>query len=642
MIAPYRETPPLIRISALDTRFDTLPPIHRVAVPALLVGADDRIIAANTALAQVLAAAVAAFRGSLLADWLVDRAPLEAFLSGAPGTSGAFAFRGGDGNERQLVLTLAHLDVGGLKLLTAFDLTPRIAAERRLREEMARYQDMTGAASDFFFELDATMTRLRLLRRGRDGGLELLEQQRQWPDEVIDLTYDLDAFANVIRKMLARKPVRDYIHRQRDADGSERFLRSSGVPYYDAQGVFQGYRGVSVDVTAQVTAERALRDSEARLRRSQQHLDQAQRLAATGSVERDLVSGAEDWSDEMYRLLGLERGAAVPSDATIAALLDAPDRDRVQEATRLARSGVAPLSGEFRIRRADGQVRTLYCETELAHDEKGKPVRSMTVFHDVTELRAAEARQKEMERQLLHAQKLESLGTLAGGIAHDLNNTLVPVLALTKLTAERLAPESRERKNLAVVLQASERARELVRQILAFSRKEEAERRPLDLAAVVREALAMLRASLPATVAIVERIAEAPSVFGDGGKLHQVIINLVTNAAHAIGEAMGSITVELVALERERAVRLTVIDTGCGMDETVMGRIFEPFFTTKAVGKGTGLGLSVVHGIISSHGGRMEVKSRVGEGTSFAVYLPLAAAPPDAAEAADGEASAAD
>jgi signal transduction histidine kinase len=118
-----------------------------------------------------------------------------------------------------------------------------------------------------------------------------------------------------------------------------------------------------------------------------------------------------------------------------------------------------------------------------------------------------------------------------------------------------------------------------------------------------------------------------PSVFGDGGKLHQVVINLVTNAAHAIGDAMGSITVELAAMETERTVRLTVIDTGCGMDEAVMARIYEPFFTTKGVGKGTGLGLSVVHGIVASHGGRMEVKSRVGAGTSFAVYLPLAAEP---------------
>ena len=626
----------------METSLETLPLIDRVTVPALVIGADGRILAANAALARVLDVDIAAMRGSLLADWLTDPAPLAAFLEGPPGISREFIFRGGDSAERHLALALALGDVGGGKLLTVFDLTPRVAAERQLRQEMARYQDMTGAASDFFFELDATMTRLRILRRGADGQLELLEQQRKWPDEVVDLTYDLDAFANVIRKMLAREPVRDYIHRQRDADGAERFLRSGGVPYYDAQGVFQGYRGVSVDVTAQVLAERALRESEARLRHSQQHLEQAQRVAATGSIERDLVAGVAEWSDEMYRLLGLDRATAEPSDALFLSLVHEDDRVRVAEATRRAQSGMASR-GEFRIRRRDGEIRMLYCETALDYDDKGKPIRNMAVFRDVTELRAAEARQKEMERQLLHAQKLESLGTLAGGIAHDLNNTLVPVIALTKLTAERLPPESRERKNLDTVMQASERARDLVRQILAFSRKEEAERRPLDFAAVVREALSMLRASVPATVRINESIAPVPNVFGDGGKLHQVVINLVTNAAHAIGDAMGCITVELLALEEERAVRLSVIDTGCGMDERVMARIFEPFFTTKGVGKGTGLGLSVVHGIVSSHGGRMEVKSRVGEGTSFAVYLPLAAeSAGQAATSAADAASAAD
>jgi signal transduction histidine kinase len=608
----------------LKTSLESLSLVDRVAVPALVVGANGRVIAANAVLAQVLGVEIAALRDSALADWLIDAALLEGFLRGAPGTCSEFVFRGGDGAARRLALTRALADAGG-DLFTVFDLTPLVAAEQQLREEMRRYQDMAGATSDFFFELDATMTRLRILRRARDGRLELLEQQRKWPDEVIDLTYDLDAFATVIRKMLAREPVRDYIHRQRDADGSERFLRSSGVPYYDAQGVFQGYRGVSVDVTAQVLAERAVRDSEARLRRNQQHLDQAQRVAATGSVERDLATGAEEWSDEMYRLLNLERGTVAPSDEAVSALLHAEDRVRVQEGTRLARSGLAPRAGEFRIRRADGEIRTLYCETEFVRNDKGKAIRSMAVFRDVTELRAAELRQKDMERQLLHAQKLESLGTLAGGIAHDLNNTLVPVLALTKITAERLPPESRERKNLVTVMRASERARDLVRQILAFSRKEETERQPLDFAAVVREALGMLRASVPATVRITECIAEVPSVFGDAGKLHQVVINLVTNAAHAIGDAMGSISVELAVLEQEHAVRLTVVDTGCGMDETVMARIFEPFFTTKGVGQGTGLGLSVVHGIVSGHGGRLEVKSRVGEGTSFAVYLPLAA-----------------
>jgi signal transduction histidine kinase len=242
---------------------------------------------------------------------------------------------------------------------------------------------------------------------------------------------------------------------------------------------------------------------------------------------------------------------------------------------------------------------------------------------DLTAQRIAERREREMERRLLHVQKLEALGTLAGGVAHDLNNTLVPILALTKLTANRLPAESRERSNLVTVMEACERARSLVQRILAFSRKQNSEKRAFDLAATVREALRMLRASLPATVQIVERVANVPNFFGDSSQLHQVVVNLVTNAAQAIGTAMGTITVEL-RQDRDAGLCLAVSDTGCGMDEATAARIFEPFFTTKDVGQGTGLGLSLVHGIVSSHGGRIKVTSRVGEGTSFEVYLPFA------------------
>jgi len=248
----------------------------------------------------------------------------------------------------------------------------------------------------------------------------------------------------------------------------------------------------------------------------------------------------------------------------------------------------------------------------------------------VTELRTAERRQRE---QLQHSQKLEALGTLAGGVAHDLNNTLVPILALTKIVAKRLPEDSRERKSLGIVVQAGERARDLVKQILAFSRKEAPTRKSFDLGALVGEALTLLRASVPSTISIVENIAAAPPLLGDPGQLHQVVTNLVTNAAHAIADKIGTITVELAAAPGETitevtkracgtAIRLSISDTGCGMDEATLARMFEPFFTTKGVGEGTGLGLSMVQGIVGQHGGCVKVTSRKGEGTRFDLYLP--------------------
>jgi len=248
----------------------------------------------------------------------------------------------------------------------------------------------------------------------------------------------------------------------------------------------------------------------------------------------------------------------------------------------------------------------------------------------------------ELEAQLFQSQKMEALGTLAGGVAHDLNNMLVPILVLAKTTAVRLPDGSRERRNLNTILQAGESARDLVSQILAFSRKEAPTLRRFDLAEVVRESLMLLRASLPSTIKIDERIGAVPLLLGDRSKLHQVIANLVTNAAQAIGDRHGTIIVELAAAPGERlphapqrapssALRLTVSDTGCGMDPRTAARMFDPFFTTKPAGAGTGLGLSVVHGIIDQHGGRIVVDSKVGRGTRFDIYLPADTSVPDGA-----------
>jgi signal transduction histidine kinase len=203
------------------------------------------------------------------------------------------------------------------------------------------------------------------------------------------------------------------------------------------------------------------------------------------------------------------------------------------------------------------------------------------------------------------------------------------------------------RSDIETIVRATERARDLVKQILAFSRKQDLVKREVDLARVTRDALQMLRASVPATIQILDQILEVPRLFGDAGELHQVIVNLVTNAAHAIGGDFGKITVRLWgAAERQASPRpeagssvfLSVADTGCGMDERTVERIFEPFFTTKGVGDGTGLGLSVVHGIITRHSGTITVRSKPGEGSEFTLMLPAIT---QAGESAQAKAAAA-
>jgi signal transduction histidine kinase len=244
-----------------------------------------------------------------------------------------------------------------------------------------------------------------------------------------------------------------------------------------------------------------------------------------------------------------------------------------------------------------------------------------------------EAGRSELERQLHHSQKLDSLGTLAGGVAHDLNNTLVPVLALGKVVRNGLLEGSRDRRNMDTIVHAGERARDLVGQILAFTRKEKAETQVFDLREVAAEAINLLRASVSPAIRIEQATGEIPLMAGYPGRLHQVIVNLVVNASHAIGDGAGTIGVALEVVPGDPngrdannsaapTIRLSVRDSGQGMDEATIKRIFEPFFTTKKQGEGTGLGLSVVQSIIAEHGGTITAESRVGHGTCFNILLP--------------------
>ncbi|MCD6334697.1 MAG: response regulator [Candidatus Latescibacteria bacterium] len=241
---------------------------------------------------------------------------------------------------------------------------------------------------------------------------------------------------------------------------------------------------------------------------------------------------------------------------------------------------------------------------------------------------------KQVEKQLRQAQKMEAIGTLAGGIAHDFNNILAVILGFTEI-ALNMPEDTRTQHWLKQVLKAGERAKELVQQILAFSRETEQERKPVRITPILKETLKLLSASLPATIEIREDVAASGTILGDPTQIHQVLMNLCTNAAYAMREEGGVLTVSQsdVELDVEAAarypnlppgsyLRLIVSDTGHGMDRAVMERIFDPYFTTKEPNEGTGLGLSVVHGIVQSYGGVITVDSEPGKGTSFHVVLP--------------------
>jgi PAS domain S-box-containing protein len=290
--------------------------------------------------------------------------------------------------------------------------------------------------------------------------------------------------------------------------------------------------------------------------------------------------------------------------------------------------------GELLHRDRDGNQVVVNSQWVLARDSQGKPTRILELNADITAKKRSEALQ-------LRSQKLESLGTLSGGIAHDFNNILLAITGNTKLAVGDLPPDHPAQQSLAEIAKAGSRASDLVRRILTFSRPGELKRQILELQPVVEEALKLVRATLPATIEFRTDFApNLPTVLADSTQIHQIIVNLATNAAHAIGsKSDGMIIVRLdtakltadhasslLKLSAGTYVRLYVSDNGCGMDRSTRDRIFDPFFTTKRTGEGTGLGLAVVHGIMKNHDGGIAVYSEPGSGTCFRLFFPAAGA----------------
>jgi len=254
---------------------------------------------------------------------------------------------------------------------------------------------------------------------------------------------------------------------------------------------------------------------------------------------------------------------------------------------------------------------------------------------DISQMKRTEEEKRELHSQLLQMQKMEAVGNLAGGIAHDFNNILSIILGNTELALSDLSEENPVRENVLEAYDAGKRAKDLVKQILTFSRSQEQQSQPTEVHLIVSEVIKLLRSSLPSTIKIYEYIASDSMALIDPTQLHQVIMNLCTNAYHAMRETGGVLEVGVKDIELDELyagrslgvqpgpyLRISVNDNGCGMEKEVRDHIFDPYFTTKGVGEGSGMGLSVVHGIVTSHKGTITVYSEPGTGSAFHVYLP--------------------
>jgi PAS domain S-box-containing protein len=375
------------------------------------------------------------------------------------------------------------------------------------------------------------------------------------------------------------------------------------------------------DISSRVRAEEALRDNEERLRLA---------LAASrqGWFEMNVQTGVGLASEEYIRIIGHDPDGFVTTQQNWLDNVHPADRETVSQEYRSCIATGESRTMDYRRRTKAGEWKWIRSVGKIVdHDADGKPLRMLGTHMDITE-------QKELETRLLHSQRLESIGTLAAGIAHDLNNVLTPMLMVSSALEDKL-PDPADRELMGILEAQAKRGAAIVRQLLAFSRNMAQSRVSVDLVLLIREMMEMMRETFPQNIKLALQVPEKLwTVTADPIQLHQVILNLCVNARDAMPEG-GTLTVgaqntespEGEPFEHPNAVHgqmvaITVTDTGHGIPPEIRSRIFDPFFTTKGVGKGTGLGLSTVYGIVKAHGGAVTFDSEPNRGTRFKVFLP--------------------
>ncbi|WP_167527952.1 ATP-binding protein [Desulfosarcina alkanivorans] len=403
--------------------------------------------------------------------------------------------------------------------------------------------------------------------------------------------------------------------------------------------VFVGTQGIARDITEQRRMESDRKESEDRLLLA---LD----VSGAGVWQLNLKSGAFHIDQRIYSLLGYGQSDLAEGLTFIRQKTSAETWKEIKHRFNQHVAGRSPLFDyEFSLQCMQGLWKWFHTKAKVVRfDKDGHPETMAGIIIDTSAKKESDAERERLELKLQRAQKMEAIGTLAGGIAHDFNNILGAILGYAQLTQMHTAGDSRVQGYVGNIFKASERAKGLVEQILTFTRQGKSQKVPCDIAIVLKEVVKLLRASIPSTIDIIQKIPSSlGTVMADQTQIHQVLMNLCTNAAHAMEARGGKLTVTLevhnvdaleVTAEEDLApglyLQLSVGDTGTGMDKEVSDRIFEPYYTTKAVGEGTGMGLATVHGIVNDHGGRIFVESVKGEGSVFRVLFPVLDNPAEA------------
>ncbi|MCU0561300.1 MAG: PAS domain S-box protein [Desulfobacterales bacterium] len=536
-------------------------------------------------------------------------------------------FRRKNGDVGIGLMSARRLQLNGEEIILSItrDITERKQVENALRESEERYRQIVESSTEAILVRSgdriayANPAAAALFRAGHEReliGKSYLE--RVHPDD------RPESIARIEKGLRERWIAPPRAHRMLTVDGQVVHVESTGVPIH-YQGQVQLF-GVLRNITDRIQAEESLRETEKKYRELADSLPQV-------IFEVDLEGNLIYLNRNAYALFGYSR-------EEVHAGLTVLDAFAPEERVRVAHDIVHNLQGdnaprrEYLARKKDGSTFPVAIHANRVW--RGEtPIGVRGILIDLSSDRRAEKEKRKLESQLQQAQKMEAIGALAGGIAHDFNNILSAIIGYTELAL--LNDSSRAcAAELDQALLAANRAKDLIKQILAFSRQTDEQRVPVKIGTVVKEAAKFLRATIPATIEMRIRIPEgAGAVLANSVELHQIVMNLCTNAVHAIGERGGLLEVDVqnieigpaqkrdfIELDPGAFVRVSVRDTGCGMTPDVLERIFDPYFTTKEKEVGTGLGLAVVHGIVTKSGGTIKVESAPGAGTSFHVYLP--------------------
>ena len=534
-----------------------------------------------------------------------------------------------EGQEKWVWERGRHVAVAkdGTGILEGFisDITARKQSEEALRLERNRAQSYLEIAGVMLIALDDKENVILINQKG----CEILGISRQdilgknWFDNFLP-PEQRDEVKAVYERILAGDLalVEYYENPLVRPDGEERIVAWHNSPLRDGDGRIVGILSSGEDITERRRAEEALVET-------RQRLELALRSANVGLFDWNVISGEAFFSPEWKGQIGYRDDEVEGTYEGWEGRLHPDDRERVLQTLQAYLDGTAAeYAVEFRLRHKDGSYRWIFARGEVLRDESGQPTRMLGCHVDITE-------QREVEAQLRQSQKMEAVGQLAGGMAHDFRNQLTVIQGWACMLQEQLADNKDRRDMAGQILQAAERSATLTGQLLAFSRKEMLQPETADVAQLVFGLGKSLERVIREDIAL-RVVSGAVSCYAnvDTAQFQQAIVNLAVNARDAMPDG-GELTIETQLAELQQAdvaripesqpghyVEVRVNDTGTGMDEETRLRVFEPFFTTKEVGKGTGLGLSMVYGFVRQSGGFVECHSRMGEGTRFSLYFP--------------------